>query len=448
MEGSGMDDSKVLSTIETSTRTGVHIAGLRAATLLLAFGGSILVARALGPTGRGMFTLPITVLAIMATVGNLGLEHAQVNLAGAGVALRTLWANAAFVAIASGCTIWLIAGAAMVLLGSHAPYGVPTVWWVLTLAQLPFLLQILYWLNLLQLGHRARASAAAGLGGAALQTAVIFALWSRGEMTPFRVLIVIAISNLLTWGILLWLGMRAGMAGRRVDRSVLRRSLRFGLQAGLGIVFVFLLLRVDQLMVQRALGFRDLGLYSLAVTLAELLWLLSAPFATALLPHQVAAEGDDDLRLGFGAARIALSMAIFGAIAAWLIAPSAIRLVYGPDFAGAAWPFRLLLPGVVALAIQRPLGGILMKRGRPGLASIFGGVALVLNVLLNLALLSTVGLSGASLASSVAYLFLAVAYVIATRQPGIADERDLLPRRGDLVVLFRAITGPKDGDEG
>jgi O-antigen/teichoic acid export membrane protein len=390
-----------------------------------------------------MFTLPITVLAIMATVGNLGLEHAQVNLAGAGVALRSLWANAALVAIASGCTLWLLAAGVMVLWESQAPFGVPIMWWVLTLAQLPFLLQILYWLNLLQLGHRARASAAAGLGGAALQTAVIFTLWSRGEMTPFRVLIVIGLSNLLTWGILLWVGVRAGMAGRRVDRSVLRRSLRFGLQAGLGIVFVFLLLRVDQLMVQRALGFRDLGLYSLAVTLAELLWLLSAPFATALLPHQVAAEGDDDLRLGFGAARIALSMAVAGAIVAWLVSPWAIRFVYGPDFAGAVWPFRLLLPGVVALAIQRPLAGILMKRGRPGLASVFGGVALALNVLLNLVLLSMVGLSGASVASSIAYVFLAVAYVIVTRRPGIADERDLLPRKGDLVVLFNAITRSK-----
>jgi O-antigen/teichoic acid export membrane protein len=95
------------------------------------------------------------------------------------------------------------------------------------------------------------------------------------------------------------------------------------------------------------------------------------------------------------------------------------------------------------LAIQRPLAGILMKRGRPGLASVFGGVALALNVLLNLVLLSTVGLSGASVASSVAYVFLAVAYVIVTRRPGIADERDLLPRRGDLVVLIKAITRSK-----
>ena len=80
--------------------------------------------------------------------------------------------------------------------------------------------------------------------------------------------------------------------GLAIDRGLLRRAIAFGLRAQFATLFTFLLLRVDQLLVQRVLGFEELGLYALAVVLAELLWLATDPFAASLLPHQVrAAEG-------------------------------------------------------------------------------------------------------------------------------------------------------------
>jgi O-antigen/teichoic acid export membrane protein len=139
------------------------------------------------------------------------------------------------------------------------------------------------------------------------------------------------------------------MNGASSDRALLRRAIGFGLRVQVATTFTFLLLRVDQLLVQRLLGFRELGLYSLAVILAELLWLVTDPFAASLLPHQVRAEGGDERRLGFATARLALAVGLVGGVAAWVLAPYAIRIAYGEAFVDAAWPFRLLLPGVVAL---------------------------------------------------------------------------------------------------
>jgi O-antigen/teichoic acid export membrane protein len=85
------------------------------------------------------------------------------------------------------------------------------------------------------------------------------------------------------------------------------------------------------------------------------------------------------------------------------------------------------------------LAGVLLKRGRPGLASAFGGAALALNVILNLFLLPAVGVVGASIASSIAYVFLAGAYVAVTRSPGAARAADLIPRRGDLAIMKNAL---------
>ena len=100
------------------------------------------------------------------------------------------------------------------------------------------------------------------------------------------------------------------------DRGLLRRSIAFGLRAQFATLFTFLLLRGDQLLVQRVLGFEELGLYALAVVLAELLWLATDPFAASLLPHQVRAADGDDRRLGFATARlgfvVALCMCVVG----------------------------------------------------------------------------------------------------------------------------------------
>lgn len=435
------DESYLLATLERSTRTGVHVVGLRLATYALAFLGSVIVTRSLGPDGRGRYALPIAVLAVVLALGSLGLEHAQIYLAGRGVPLPTLWANSMLVGIIVGVTTWTLAAALIVSPVGRSNEAIPTTWFVLTLAQVPILLHVLYWLNVLQLAGRVRAGVSVGLAVAGVQVVAVGVLTVTEAFSPFRFLLLIGLMNLLMWGVTLWLGARAGLTSGHVDRFVLMEGLRFGVRAQLGIVFVFLLFRVDQILVERILGFHDLGLYSLAVTLAELLWLASDPFAAALLPHQVEAVGDDDIRLGYAAARLSLLMISVLALIAWVTAPLLISAAYGRAFAGSVWPFRMLLPGVVALAIQRPLAGVLLKRGRVGLVSAFGGIALVVDFGANLILLPSIGVVAASISSSVAYILLACAYVIATRHRAIAGPRHLLPRINDAVLLRRALRG-------
>ncbi len=434
------DEAELMATLERSTRTGVHVIGLRLATYGLGFVGSVLIARALGPDGRGRYVLPLAILAIVFTLGNLGLEHAQIYLAGRSVPLETLWANATFVGVVVAVVVWGVTAMILLFVDPH-PARTPVAWLLVVVVQLPLMLHILFWLNILQLAGRVRSGVAAGSAAAAIQTITVVILYLGHVLTPFLVLVLIGATNIVTWAIVLGIGVRSGVASFRMNRTHLREGLRFGIRAQMGIVFVFLLLRLDQVMVQRILGFDDLGLYSLAVTVAELLWLLSDPFAAALLPHQVAAEGDDDLRLSYATARLALILVASAAVVAWVASPWVIRLVFGEAYESAVWPFRLLLPGVVALAIQRPLAGVMLKRGRPGLISVFGAGALILNVAWNLLLLPRIGIAAAASGSSLSYIFLASAYVVATRRSASTDNLSLVPGRADIRLLTRGIRG-------
>jgi O-antigen/teichoic acid export membrane protein len=429
------DEPTLLPALEDSARTGVHLFGLRLVVYATGFVASVVISRALGPDGRGRYALPMVVLAIVASVGNLGLEHAQIYLAGRRVPLTTLWANAGLAAALITAVVWALGLA--VTMASGDPMSMPSTWLWVAIAQVPLLLQTLYWTNLLQLAGHARAAVGATLVGTVVQTGLVVVLFASDGLSPFIVLVLSGVANLVTWAGTIVLGARCGLLSRRIDRSVLRTGIGFGLRAQLGIVFVFLLFRVDQVMVGRILGFEALGLYSLAVTLAELLWLVSDPFATALLRHQVRAEGDDDVSLGYATARLGIVAAGSASLLAWFVVPVVIRVAYGDAFDGAIWPFRLLLPGVVALAVQRPLAAVLLKRGRPGMVSAFGGLALTCNVIVNLALLARFGPAAAALSSSASYVVLACAYVWST---GGSFAR-LVPRLDDVTRFGRAVRG-------
>ena len=430
------------ATMADVTRTGTRIVGVRIVGYAAGLGASVVIARALGPAGRGLYAFPLALLAVVMAVSTLGLEHANIYLAGKGVPVRDLWASGTRASVAIGATACIIVTSAYGLAGGDAFGGLPFLWIAVTVAQVPLLLQILYRSSALQLDGRAAVGATAAAMGAVVHAAVTLVLYANAMLTPFRVLILTAVANGTAWGWVTLAGHRLGLIGARSRWEDLRRALRFGVRAYGGLVFFFLLLRVDHLLVQRILGYRQLGLYALAVTLAELLWLVSDPFAVSVIAHQVRAAPGEERRLAFATARLGITFAGVASVVAWVSAPYAVRTLYGDGFEGAVTPFRLLLPGVVALAAYRPLATALLRQGRPMVATAFGLAALVGNVVANAVLLPSIGLVGAALSSSITYLGLAIAYVAVLGSPEVT-WRDLIPRWSDVRAVRDSLRAPR-----
>jgi glycosyltransferase involved in cell wall biosynthesis/O-antigen/teichoic acid export membrane protein len=428
------EEAELNSVVARATSTGVRVMGLRISGYAVGFVASILIARALGPTGRGLYAYPVALLGIVMAFGHVGLEFAQIHLAGQGRDLRHMWANATVFSAVAGVICWAgVAG--LITVDPRAAGGLPLSWIAIPMGLVPLLLMSLYWASLLQLDGRLMGSTWASWFGVGLQAIAIAALFFLHDLTPFRVLLLQWLTNGSAWLFLLLCCQRAGLVNLRVDRRLLRQSLVFGVKVYVAQVFLFLVLRVDQVMVAAYNGYRQLGLYALATTVAELLWLLTDPLAAAMIPHLVRAQIGDDRRLAFTMARLSLSISALAAIACWFLAPLVIPLAYGKGFTGATQALRLLLPGVVALAASRPLGAVRVKEGNVVLPSVLGLAALGLNVVLNLLLLPRIGIRGASIASSVCYAALAVSYVFIARRRGVAGWRDLVPRPSDLRLL-------------
>ena len=395
-----------------------------------------MIARAVGPTGRGLYAYPVAMLGLVMALAHLGLEFAQVHLAARGKDLRHMWADSTVFSVVAGVVGW-VGVMGVVLIDPRVADGLPLSWIAIPMGLVPLLLMSLYWANLLQLDGRLVAATWASWFGVALQAAAIAVLFLTHELTPFRVLLLQWLTNGSAWVLLLLACRRAGLLNLRIDPSLLRRSLAFGVKAYVAQVFFYLVLRVDQVLVAQYDGYRQLGLYALATTVAELLWLLTDPLAGALMPHMVRARAGDDRRLSFSTARMSLCILIIGAVGVWILAPIVIPSVYGAGFAGAVPALQLLLPGVVALGAAKSLGTVLVKEGRMLIISMLGLSALGLNVVLNIALLPQIGIRGASIASSACYVALALSYVVISRRQGVAGWKDLVPRASDLALLGR-----------
>lgn len=168
----------------------------------------------------------------------------------------------------------------------------------------------------------------------------------------------------------------------------------------------FLHTRVDQFMVNNLLGVNALGLYGVAVTFGELLTRVPSMIGFVLFPLVAAEEN----RVSAAQQTLRRTLVTLGVIAIFatpvgLFAVPLLRLLYGSTFVAAAQALQFLLPSIVCLAGLYLVNNHLAGLGYPLMKLVAMTASLVLNIFLNWLLLPRLGIVGASIASSVSYLF-------------------------------------------
>lgn len=196
----------------------------------------------------------------------------------------------------------------------------------------------------------------------------------------------------------------------------------------------FLNQRADLFFVQAYHGPAEVGLYALAVSLAQTVLFLSSALAIPLLPQIAAATIPREAEEAAAAAcrRFVLlggSGALVLAAAAFWVVPA----VFGRAFSTSLVPLFFLLPGMIAFGLTNLLISYFAgtKQNKVNLrVSILG---LLLTVAGNLTLTRSLGAPGAALVSSLAYTGMAAASIhVFTRSTGVSVRRVLTPDRATV----------------
>jgi len=223
---------------------------------------------------------------------------------------------------------------------------------------------------------------------------------------------------------------RPGIA--RPNTQAFRSLLSTGAKYHLGAVSLALILRVDVLLLGSRVDVAQLGIYSLAVALAELS--LVATSATSQVAVQVQIRGEPTALPEFTAsvarANGIVALTLIGGLL--LVGPWVITWIFGKSYAGVMSPVLALAPGILAWSMINPLAVYAIRLARPGLFVLGTTAGLVVNVLLNVSLIPIWGIAGAAVASSAVYVALFLWFAIWFIRSSHLEARSLLPTLSDL----------------
>lgn len=221
-------------------------------------------------------------------------------------------------------------------------------------------------------------------------------------------------------------------------RRLLRYGLRFYGVDLLGTLSGYL----DQLVLVALLEPGLVGIYAVALSLARMLNVLQTAISSVLFPS-IAARGTAEVVGTVGATLgVAVPITAALALAAGLIGPVLLDLLYGPRFAPAVGIFRWLLLDAVVASVARILYQAYSGSGRPGWVTGFEAAGTVVSVAFMLVLVPRFGLQGMA-ASVLVGSLVRLACGVAGLRPALgAGMPSLLFSRSDVRPWLRAARGP------
>jgi O-antigen/teichoic acid export membrane protein len=218
----------------------------------------------------------------------------------------------------------------------------------------------------------------------------------------------------------------------RVSWPLLRQSLAYGLKGHLGSVLVQFTNRFDTVLVLPWLGAAALGYYSIAVGLAEKLTLLTTSVQFVLFPRIASSEKAEADRITPMVCRNTFWWMAAGAVVMLGLGRFLIRLFYSDQYLPALHAYQILLPGIVALTYSGLLYSDFSGRNRRFLPTLAMFAGFLVNLTLNFLWIRRIGIAGAALASTLAYVTQsAVMVVFFWRVTGISPLWLIVPRRED-----------------
>jgi O-antigen/teichoic acid export membrane protein len=409
---------------------GLYTFGMRLLNMLGAAALGILTARLLGPAGKGLYALPAVEAGLIATAfGGLGSAMSYFLLnrrAGRHIIAPALVTASVYVAIGALAVIpvalfsrhsWTLLPA-MLFLPASAAINLGT-GYAVGIKRVRYSSTINVALTLLSL-----VIMAAGLFLIARQPGIAIAAWLIANF-------VIAACVL---GAVLWHARK--LEGD--EHLTTGEFMKFGAKVGFVNLVSLLNYRADLYVVALLASAANLGMYTVAIAASESLLVPTQVAALVTSPHIGSFDIPGAVRLAARCVRNNLIIAVIVCGVLFAVAYPIVRLLYGAAFTPVVPALRILLLGVVALSLGSPMATYFtLKLGKPEIPLRLAGISAIICIALAIILVPRLAITGAAIASSVAYIISQVAALwYFTRTTRTALSAMLVPTRADISLYW------------
>jgi O-antigen/teichoic acid export membrane protein len=389
-------------------------------SLLITFAYGVVLARSLGAESRGVYAYITTVTLILMTFAHGSLEQSHIYLHRLGISIKGLARGAfQFSLIAGG----IVSAISLILFSwKSSSYDSNPLAWNIAFLSIPAGIFSIFTSSLMNISGKAQLTTEITLRINVVQLFLITMLTITNQISITLVVIV--------WSLSLWT--LALLAVRR-DYEVLRfnhfqdlvKQLRIGAKYHLGMISIFMLFRVDLLILAKYVDASEIGKYAIAVAFAETLFLISDSSVMSSLKKLVDSSKIEANSISLHLLRQNTFMLIFSAIAVGIFAKLFFPILFGDSYIGSSDMLIVLLPGIVAYGIAKSVFTRINIENSPAKVSAVALISLLLNICLNFILIPKFGGIGAGIATSISYFFLTTVYLLWFRSLHAPDDREV-----------------------
>jgi O-antigen/teichoic acid export membrane protein len=193
-----------------------------------------------------------------------------------------------------------------------------------------------------------------------------------------------------------------------IPMSLIKQFVLFSSMAYIGNVAQFFNYKLDFWVVDEYLGKSELGIYSLAAQLSQLLWMLPLAIATVLYSYASTGSREDAVNFTIRLKQIAfygtLSLGIAGLVLSYFFIP----ILYGREFNESFNLMKLFIIGVVPFSITTVLSSFFAARGNFKISFFISVGVFMISTIMYFSLIPRFGLRGGAIASAIAYIVASV----------------------------------------
>jgi O-antigen/teichoic acid export membrane protein len=361
----------------------------------------VILARSLGPEGKGIFTIITLIPALFVMLGNFGLSQSSTYFLGQ----RKYTEEEVF----NNLMTWiLLSGTTIAVICTGIIYFIKTLeYWEYLLVIIPSIYFLIgsrllsgFLLGLQKIGDYNRIRLIRSSSHLALYVLFIILMgWKlKGALYAWLISCILEfVFNLIKSY------PKNSKFRLKINFNWLKESLRYGKSIYFSNLLGFLNYKADRFIIIAFLNPYQLGLYSIASNLAERIWIIADSISTVLFPKVSSLNSEEaaDITRKTSSACIGITVALSAIMILtgnWLIIT-----LFGIDFKDSFMPFAILMIGTVPLSAAKVIAAYFAGIGKQHYMFRIAVISALLNIVLNLLLIPRFNIIGASLASAISY---------------------------------------------
>ncbi len=401
---------------------------------------NIVLARRLGPAGKGLFSVYILTPSLLSMMLSLSMDESHVYFASKGYRVRDIAIISFFYTIISGILLVLTFKTFPALYAAiFKNIEMSTLFYAILITPLFLLFRYLRSI-FLGMGYIKTYNFLDSMRIAALLVFVSSFILTKPDVglaekgVNFHILFALVITT-----ILLIPHLKYGTRKSHI-LNLFGKELKYGLKAYLGITMSFFNRRLDVFILNYFRSPWEVGIYSISTALAELLWKLPNSIAIPLFPKVAREEKKDSTLFTVFITRITFFMLIVLAVLMFLIGRPIITLLFGNRFSASFTPLLWLLPGIVFLGTGRVISSYFHGINRPEYGSFFTIVSVIFTIAFDFILIPSLGAKGAAIASSIAYTVAGIlAVALFSKEASVSFFLMFMPPVRDIVEIVKRL---------